>query len=184
MDHHLPYLLPGDDYLQRLIAAARRGVEVQILTNSLASTDVVLVHGAYRKYRKPLLEAGIQLYEMSSDLKYKLDNWSGESKSLLHAKAYIVDGQWLYVGSFNLDHRSILLNTELGLVIHSPQLATAIAENFSANVRSNAYTLELHGDKILWRRGDGSMLGRDPGASLLQRIGSLLSSWLPIEQLL
>ncbi|WP_323845427.1 phospholipase D family protein [Microbulbifer magnicolonia] len=179
-----PYLLPGDEYLQQLIAAANRGVEVQILTNSLASTDVVLVHGAYRKYRQPLLEAGIQLYELSSALKYKLDNWSGESKSLLHAKAFVVDGQWLYVGSFNLDPRSILLNTELGLIIDSPQLATEIAGNFTDNVRNNAYRLELSGNRITWHRADGRSVDREPDASLLQRVGSRLSSWLPIEHLL
>lgn len=179
-----PYLLPGSDYLQQLVDAAGRGVEVHILTNSLASTDVVLAHGAYRKYRRPLLEAGIHLYELSSALKYKLDNWNGESKSLLHAKLFIVDGRWLYVGSFNLDHRSILLNTELGLVIESPQLATEVAQNFTGNVRNNAYKLELREGGIIWHRADGRTFRRDPGASWLQRIGSHLSSWLPIEQLL
>ncbi|SEA45222.1 phospholipase D-like domain-containing protein [Microbulbifer marinus] len=179
-----PYLLPGDEYLQPLINAAQRGVDVHILTNSLASTDVVLVHGAYRKYRKPLLEAGIHLYELSSELKYKLDNWNGVSKSLLHAKAFVVDGEWLYVGSFNLDPRSILLNTELGAIINSPQLASKIAKNFTANVRNNAYQLRLDKGEIVWHWADGSRLSREPGASFWQRVGSRLSSWLPIEHLL
>lgn len=179
-----PYLYPGDEVLRQLAGAARRGVEIHILTNSLASTEIVLTHGAYRKYRRPLLKAGVHLYEMSSELKYKLDNWSGESRSLLHAKAYVVDGHWLYVGSFNLNHRSILLNTELGLLVDSPQLAGAVARNFVENVRDNAYTLELRGNRILWRRADGAVSHRDPDAGWLRRLGSRLSSWLPIESLL
>lgn len=179
-----PYVLPGEHYLQQLMDAARRGVQVHILTNSLASTEVLLVHGAYRKYRRPLLRAGIHLHELSSELNYKLDNWSGKSRSLLHAKAFVIDRERLYVGSFNLDNRSILLNTELGLVIESPQLAGEVAENFIRNVGGNAYRLELRGEKILWHRADGKILSTDPGTSWLQRVGSIVSGWLPIEPLL
>lgn len=179
-----PYVLPGEEYLQRLLAAARRGVEIHILTNSLASTDVALMHGAYRKYRKPLLAAGVHLYELASDLKYKLDNWNGESRSLLHAKLFAIDGKHLYVGSFNLDPRSVLLNTELGLLVDSPQLTAAVADNFIRNVRRNAHTLELHGNRLRWRAPSGQLYRRDPGASWLQRLGSRLSSWLPLESLL
>ncbi|WKT59847.1 phospholipase D family protein [Microbulbifer thermotolerans] len=179
-----PYLLPGEHYLQQLIAAAERGVEVYILTNSLASSDVIFVHGAYRKYRRPLLEAGVHLYELSSALKYKLDSWHGESRSLLHAKLFAVDGQWLYVGSFNLDQRSILLNTELGLMIKSPQLTEMVSKNLIANVHKNAYQLLLRNNRIVWRRSDGAELHREPDTNWLQRMGSRLSGWLPLESLL
>ena len=179
-----PYLLPGPEYLEALVAAAQRGVEILVLTNSLASTDVLLVHGAYRKYREPLLRAGIQLYEMSSELHYKLDNWNGDSKSLLHAKIFVMDRQTLYVGSFNLDRRSILLNTELGLMIHSPQLAAKVADNFSANVQHNAYRLEWQEGNIVWYGADDKRYKREPDTSWLQRLGSRLSAWLPLEHLL
>lgn len=179
-----PYVLPGPYYLGQLIAAAQRGVEVHILTASLSSSDMVLVHGAYRKYRKPLLEAGIHLYEMSNARKYKLDNWREGSRSLLHAKAFAVDKQTLYVGSLNLDPRSIYLNTELGLLIESPQLTGKVAENFIENIPHHAYRLELRNGSIYWHREDGEVLTRDPGASLLQRLGSRIGSWLPIEHLL
>ncbi|MCW8125718.1 phospholipase D family protein [Microbulbifer halophilus] len=179
-----PYMLPGEHYLQQLIDAAQSGVEVHILTNSLASSDVLLVHGAYRKYRRPLLRAGIHLYELSSELKYKQDNWNGESRSLLHAKAFVVDRNTLYVGSFNLDNRSILLNTELGLLIDSPQLAGEVAENFIRNVGDNAWRLELRGEQIVWHRADGKRHSTDPGTSWWQRLGSVVSGWLPIEPLL
>jgi|GEM_PF-2128785 len=101
-----------------------------------------------------------------------------------HAKAFVVDGQKIYVGSFNLDHRSIGLNTELGLMIESPQLAGAVAGNFIDNVRNNAYRLELRSGGMVWHRADGRTFTCDPGASWLQRVGSRLSNWLPIEHLL
>lgn len=179
-----PYFLPGENYLRALLAAARRGVEIHILTNSLASTDVTLVHGAYRKYREPLLRAGVHLYELSSRLKYKQDNWNGDSRSLLHAKAFIIDKREIYVGSFNLDHRSMLLNTELGLLINSPQLAAEVTDNFIHNVRHNAYTLRLNGNRVEWQRADGALLHREPDATPWQRLGSIVSSWLPLEPLL
>jgi len=179
-----PYFLPGETYLQALLAAAQRGVAVYILTNSLASNDVVLVHGAYRKYRRPLLSAGVHLYELSSQLKYKQDNWNGDSRSLLHAKAFVIDGRELYVGSFNLDRRSLLLNTELGLLIESPQLAGQVADNFIHNVGNNAYSLALRGGKLVWLGPDGRARHGDPDTLVWQRLGSLLSSWLPLEPLL
>lgn len=179
-----PYVLPGEDYLRRLQEAAARGVEIHILTNSLASTDVVLVHGAYRKYREPLLAAGIHLYELPSNLDYRLDNWEPGSKSLLHAKMLVIDRHSLYVGSFNLDNRSFQLNTELGLLIHSPRLAGKVSTNFLDNIGDNTYRLELHQGSIRWRGRNGEIHTREPGASLLQRIGSVISGWLPIEHLL
>ncbi|WP_346837463.1 phospholipase D family protein [Microbulbifer sp. SAOS-129_SWC] len=179
-----PYFLPGEHYLQLLLAAARRGVQVYILTNSLASTDVTLVHGAYRKYRRPLLAAGVHLYELSSRLKYKLDNWNGDSRSLLHAKAFVIDGRELYVGSFNLDRRSILLNTELGLLIESPRLAGEIADNFIHNVGGNAYRLQLQRGELVWLDPRGPPYRQEPNARWWQRLGSQVSSWLPLEPLL
>lgn len=179
-----PYLLPDDAFLDALLAAARRGVRVQILTNSLSSVDLVLVYGAYRKYREPLLRAGIQLYEFSGDLNYKLDNWRGTSRSLLHAKLVVVDRQALYVGSFNLDHRAIRHNTELGLVLHSGRLAREFTDNFSRNVRNNAYELWLEEGELRWRNGSGKTYRRPPETSLLRRWGARVSGWLPLEHLL
>ena len=179
-----PYFLPGDYYLQKIIAAATRGVEVYILTNSLASSDLSLMHGHYLRYRRPLLKAGVHLYEMSSQLTYKLDNWNGTSRSLLHAKVFVIDRERAYVGSFNLDHRSIKLNTELGAMIHSKRLAGEFSQNFTANVADNAYEVRLRDGKLEWLRADGKITSEEPDASLLQKIGAFFSSWLPIEHLL
>ncbi|SDJ94433.1 phospholipase D-like domain-containing protein [Microbulbifer yueqingensis] len=179
-----PYLLPDAAYLDALLAAARRGVRVQILTNSLSSADVALVYGAYRKYRRPLLRAGIQLYELSGKLNYKLDNWRGTSRSLLHAKLLVVDRRALYVGSFNLDHRSVLHNTELGLLLQSGRLAQEFTDNFSRNVRDNAYELFLDQGQVRWRDGSGRIYDHSPETSLLQRWVARVSGWLPLEHLL
>lgn len=179
-----PYFLPGDYYLQKIIAATARGVEVHILTNSLASSDLSLMHGPYMKYRRPLLEAGVHLHEMSSQLTYKLDNWNGTSRSLLHAKVFVIDQQRVYVGSFNLDHRSIKLNTELGAMIYSERLAREFSRNYTANVADNAYRVRLRNGKLEWLGADGKVVTTEPDASLLQKMGAFFSSWLPIEHLL
>ncbi|WP_237067078.1 phospholipase D-like domain-containing protein [Microbulbifer guangxiensis] len=179
-----PYVLPGPYYFEALLAAAARGVEIHLLTNSLASTDLVLVHGPYRKYREPMLRAGIHLYEMSGSLDFDNNHWHEDSRSLLHAKLFAVDDRLIYAGSFNFDQRSLYLNTELGLLIDVPGLAGKVTKNFTANIRQNAYTLALRDGILLWQGPDGVTHERDPGASALQRVGSKLSSWLPIEHLL
>ncbi|KUJ83496.1 MULTISPECIES: phosphatidylserine/phosphatidylglycerophosphate/cardiolipin synthase family protein [Microbulbifer] len=187
-DHRLiiisPYMLPGQYYFQALLEAAKRGVEIHLLTNSLASSDLVLVHGPYHKYRIPMLRAGIHLYEMSATLDFENNHWHEDSRSLLHAKLFAMDERLIYAGSFNLDQRSLYLNTELGLLLDSPELAEKITNNFVANIKDNAFALSLHEGALVWTAPDGSILHRDPGASSLQRLGARLSSWLPIEHLL
>lgn len=179
-----PYMLPGPYYFEALLAAAARGVEIHLLTNSLGSSDLVLVHGPYHKYRLPMLRAGIRLYEMSGSLDFDNNHWHEDSRSLLHAKLFAVDEHIVYAGSFNFDQRSLYLNTELGLLLDSPSLAGKITENFIANIQANALTLNLREGRIVWQDSTGQIFHRDPGATALQRLGSKLSSWLPIEHLL
>lgn len=125
-----PYFVPrrkGVELLSRLVA---RGVHVSVLTNSLASTDVVPVHAGYAPYRIPLLEAGVQLYEFKPVRGKRRTLLGGASRASLHAKAYVIDRRDVIIGSFNLDPRSVWLNTELVLVIHSPQIAGRLAQMF------------------------------------------------------
>ena len=114
------------------MADAARGVEVRILTNSLASTDVGAVHAGYRRYRRTLVEGGVQVYEVqpSSDFTDALydEGLFGSKNASLHAKTFISDRRYLFVGSMNLDPRSVQLNTELGFVIDSPELAEGLIE--------------------------------------------------------
>lgn len=141
-----PYFVPRDSVVELARSLLQRGVRVAILTNSLAATDAPAVQAGYAPYREPLLQAGAQLYEFKSTAR----NGRGpagiagsRSRSSLHAKAYVIDRETLVIGSMNLDPRSVHLNTELALFIHSPALARqqarlferAIAPEFSYQLR-------------------------------------------------
>jgi putative cardiolipin synthase len=134
-----PYFVPGAEGTTALEALAKAGVKVRILTNSLAASDVKAVHAGYAKRRQDLLRSGVQLYELkptaakSSD---EIEVWFGASSSAaLHAKTFAVDRSRIFVGSFNFDQRSALLNTEMGLVIESPVLVQRLAAFFDARCR-------------------------------------------------
>ncbi len=120
-----PYFVPGPTGLKDLSAEAKRGVDVTVVTNSLASTDEPLVHVGYTHYRKAMLEAGIHIRELSPSLvakRAKLGEFH-ESLGALHAKIAVVDRRRLFIGSMNLDERSAFENTEMGLIIDSAELA-------------------------------------------------------------
>ncbi|MFJ2995359.1 phospholipase D family protein [Pandoraea sp. NPDC087047] len=131
-----PYFVPLDGGVRFLSALAARGVKVRVLTNSLAATDVVPVHAGYARYRPALLQAGIELYEFKpirtndGESTSRRVTFGGSSRASLHGKAYIIDRRDVVLGSFNLDPRSVRLNTELALVIHSPEFAERMAGIF------------------------------------------------------
>jgi len=188
-----PYFVPGEQGTAELAAMARRGVKVQILTNSLESTDVVPVHAGYAKRRKALLEAGVTLYEAKRESSEPtqtrgVGGSKGSSGSSLHAKTFAIDDTQVFVGSFNFDPRSARLNTEMGFVIDSPPLAARIAEGFAMRIPERTYQVRLASDGSLeWvERIDGKEVVRkdEPGATLMRRIGISILSWLPIEWLL
>ena len=189
-----PYFVPGKLGVQLFSDMEKRGVEVKILTNSLEANDVALVHSGYAKYRKPLLEAGVQLFEMrkssSKEEKSRIHSGFslGSSAASLHAKTFSVDGTKMFVGSFNFDPRSNNLNTELGFLIASPELAMLLESGFEENVKHVAYELLLteEGD-LEWLEYNGETIRRysqDPNTGLAQRAMVFFLSLLPIEPLL
>jgi putative cardiolipin synthase len=154
-----PYFVPDQDVADALCAKARSRIPVRILTNSLASNDVVAVHAGYRKYRRYLLECGVELFEFNEHLRTeqrKSFSWlENLEKSSLHAKTMIFDREKMFVGSFNLDQRSLYLNTEIGLVFEQPEIAARAAESFVDNIRSAAFEVRLVGEpgekqSLLW----------------------------------
>ncbi len=187
-----PYFVPTAAGVQALAAMRKRGVAVQILTNAYEATDVPLVHAGYAKRRKPLLKSGVALYEMQSTATGGKDpvarlNPLGSSGSSLHAKTFAVDGERAFVGSFNFDPRSALLNTELGFLIDSPVLAKRIESAFETQVPKRSYTLALSDSgKVVWRDfADPPVVHKvEPGSSWWSRAGLTALSWLPIEWLL
>jgi putative cardiolipin synthase len=186
-----PYFVPTETGVNDLAAMRKRGVTVRVLTNALEATDVAAVHAGYARRRKPLLRAGVALYEMrrvTTGLTKRPGSFGGSSGTSLHAKTFAVDDTRVFIGSFNFDPRSARLNTELGFVIHSPELAQRIAAAFERAVPLNAYELRLTpGGDLYWiENRDGGEIRHDtePGTSLWQRVAVRLLSLLPIEWML
>ena len=185
------YFVPAEAGTHALRALAERGVEVQVLTNSLQATDVLPVHAGYAKRRRALLQAGIVLFEMkrlSSESSSPDVGIAGSSASSLHAKTFSVDGERVFIGSYNFDPRSARLNTEMGFLIESPELAERLAEVFEQKVPHRAYQVRLDksGDpEWLEHRGDGVVVHDvEPGTSRWQRAAVRFIALLPVEWLL
>ena len=187
------YLVPGKTGTAALVRYPRDGVRLRVVTNSLAATDVAAVHAGYARRRIELLRAGVQLFELKPDAgaaRARRDrDWRWpDSAASLHGKTFAIDRERAFVGSFNLDPRSLRLNTEMGLVIDSPALARSIAEGLDQRLPSEAYALRLgEDDDLQWieQTPAGEVVHREePQAGLWRRLLVLLLSWLPIEWLL
>ncbi|MGP4845026.1 phospholipase D family protein [Marinobacter sp. 1Y8] len=188
-----PYFVPTDSGVKALSALAAEGVRIRVLTNSLSATDVAAVHAGYAKHRKTLLKAGIQLFELKDTVEDTNTpdpvGTFGHSASSLHAKTFAADGGRVFVGSFNFDPRSMLLNTELGFVIDSSTLAQDIATGFDQKVPLQAYEVRLSDDDdIYWiaRQADGSetRFDTEPDSSFWRRSAVSIISIFPIDSLL
>jgi putative cardiolipin synthase len=181
-----PYFVPGRGGTNRLTALAARGVEVKILTNSLAATDVAAVHGAYAHYRRPLLQAGVALHELRPTGRRERLSFRGKSHASLHTKAFTVDGTTGFVGSLNFDPRSTSLNTEMGLIFEAPELVAVMDRLFAEETAPDA-SYALHLDKeghLCWLGSAGEtrdVRRREPGASLMRRAIARVVGWLPLE---
>jgi len=154
------------------------------VTNSLAATDVVAVHGGYMKYRRPLLRAGIALHELKpgpdDDRPSLLGSRGGAA---LHTKALVVDGHLAFVGSFNLDPRSAVLNTEMGAFVRNPAVAREVArEQARLTDPAVSWKLALRDGRVIWLDRGGGVLHREPGASWRRIVVAWLARVLPVEE--
>lgn len=193
-----PYFVPGKDGAQGLDALCKRGVRVRVLTNALAATDVAPVHAGYKKYRVELLRSGVMLYELKPsavtlERKASKDDEQhrigGSSSAALHAKTFGVDRRRIFVGSFNVDPRSVRLNTEMGAVMDSPVLAQRLSEALDKRIPDEAYQVRLAADgrNLEWveRTAEGEKIyTNEPQTGLLRRMWVGFLSILPIEGLL
>ncbi len=188
-----PYFVPGRQGVENLRRLRERGVRVRILTNSLASTDVGAVHAGYAKYRRPLLKAGIELYEIDKTLtrqqRRAKKGSSGSSKASLHAKSFLIDREKMFIGSLNLDPRSVVENTEVGMMIESADIAERMSGWFDHIALNNAFRLELEpnsqgDDAIVWYRtldGVTKSYTTEPNTGFWRRFGIGFMRLLPIE---
>jgi putative cardiolipin synthase len=151
-----PYFVPGESGVAYLGALAARGVQVRLLTNSLAGTDVVAAYAGYARYRRALLEAAVELHELravgaSEAAQARLEATLGAKRAALHAKAFVVDDRYVFVGSMNLDPRSRVLNTECGLLIDSSEVARELQAWLAPLLDPRAsYALALEHDAVQW----------------------------------
>jgi cardiolipin synthase C len=143
-----PYFIPSGFGMRTLTEARQRGIQVLVLTNSLGSTDEALAHAAYSLYRPELLRMGVELYELGPMLAPAAGGFGrfGQSIARLHAKLAVVDRRWLLVGSVNLDSRSALFNTELGVAIDCPPVAIAALRVVAGDAFRSMYRLRLADD--------------------------------------
>ena len=182
-----PYFVPGADGAEGLVALARRGVNVSVVTNSLAANDVVAVHGGYVRYRKQLLEGGVHLFETRSQADAQAaSSVFGSSGASLHTKAVLIDGARGFVGSFNLDPRSANLNTEMGVLFDDPELGAALLEEYLHLVGADmSYWVFLDADgRTRWldrAASPPSVLDNEPDSTRRQRATANVVRWLPIE---
>jgi len=193
-----PYFVPGKEGVMVLTDLEKRGVRVRLLTNSLASTDVGAVHAGYAKYRKPLLQGGVEIFEFKPDAdtprRGKFAKLRGSSGASLHAKTSVFDREALFIGSPNLDPRSGKLNTELGILFESEPLAKGLADWFDENQAHIAYRVSLDRsqcknehrceERLQWTDEEGGrevIYLKDPETGVLTRFFVSLISLLPIE---
>jgi len=168
------YIIPGERMLEILRGATERGVRVRMLTNSLASNDVPAVTAKYKKYRKPLLEAGVELFEFRAHPEIQpgiIDTAPVVAKFAgLHTKMAVIDRETVYVGSLNLDPRSIHLNTEMGMIVSSPALAENVAVIAERDMEpSNSWQVHLdEKGKLYWVSTEGTVT-RQPAQNGWQR---------------
>jgi len=192
-----PYLVPSPDELETLNGLRGREVRVGIVTNSLNSTRDIIAQSGYAKIRIGLVKEGVALYEIRS----LLGNTRGSGETALvaryghyglHAKLLVFDRKRVFVGSMNFDQRSKHLNTEIGLIIDSPDLAQQTATRFENMVRpDNVYTLAWREANakvpahLVWdTREDGKDVEytREPAPSAWRRFDQSFLSWLPLDR--
>ncbi|MGJ7572890.1 phospholipase D family protein [Variovorax sp. RB2P76] len=159
-----PYLIPGAAGLEVMREIRRRNVKISVVTNSLAATDEPLVHTAYRRYRPDMLKLGADLYELSSSRTRRSVRLGlfGTSVGRLHAKSAVIDRRTLFVGSMNFDPRSESANTEIGLIIHSPEMAQQMLKLLDVLKQQGAYRLRFaegsNESRIEWTSDDAGKL--------------------------
>ena len=197
-----PYFVPGDELVEYFATLVNKGVKVTIITNSMASNDVGIVHAGYAKYRKALLKSGVELYEFKSDpsrvnKKKKGSGITGSSRASLHSKFIVIDRKQLFVGSMNLDPRSLHLNSELGVIIDNQEFSQTLVESIESKLSESSYRLRLVNDtneegqktgkSLRWEtleNGEVVTYDEEPNVGFFRRLGIWFMSLFISEELL
>lgn len=177
-----PYFVPRDTGTEALVSVAQSGRRVRILTNSLAANDVAAVHGGYAEYRERLLSGGVQLWELKPTPGAQTrSSFFGSSGASLHTKGLAVDGETIFVGSYNLDPRSTSLNCEQGVLVKSEVLAQQFMALFDLQASgARAWQVSLVDGDLAWTDGKQTY-DQEPEASGGRKFQAWVAGWLPIE---
>jgi putative cardiolipin synthase len=199
-----PYFVPGERMMRQFADLRQRGIRVRVLTNSLASNDAPAAHVGYARYRKALLEIGIEIYEMRAEQEGSFSSFgsaaiaggsiggstggsTGGSRASLHSKVVVMDDRLLVVGSMNLDLRSQLQNSEVAIVIRNRSISAEATRLIEPTLASGAYHVELENGQLVWRAPQGSPLKDsmvEPDASWgLKLMLKLIGPFAPDEML-
>ena len=182
-----PYLIPSREQIETIENAVRQGRRIQFLVPSMASNNHTMVHSHYKKYRKRLLQAGVELYEFrgnpSDQMRAMSDTAPIRSTFIsLHSKGFLLDDEWVLLGSLNVDPRSIHINTEHLIIIESPDLARQMHEDFTWMIDpANSWKVSLNEAGQLHWNSEAAVLTKQPARSLGQRISDFFYRLLPME---
>jgi len=186
------YLIPAQEGIDNVAEMTERGVRVRVLTNSLRSNNHTTVHAHYKKYRKPMIEAGVELHELRPDPEILERHKQGEkraagSRAGLHTKSFVVDRRLSMIGSYNMDPRSRIWNSEIGLLIDSELFAEKVLEVMETDLDpANSYrvTLDEKGNLVWTADGpDGpATWHKEPETTAWQRFTSRFLRWIPMEK--
>ena len=184
-----PYFVPRKGGIEGLVALEEKGIDVTVITNSLAANNQFTVHGGYAPSRKPLLEGGVKIYEVRPDADVAGTEFIDASgaTSTLHTKAFVVDEDELFIGSFNFDPRSANINTELGVIIYDPETALIYSELIDEALSSQTYEVFLDDKgKVRWRGhkdGEEIIYEKEPETTWGQRFMAGFARIIPKSQL-
>lgn len=202
-----PYFVPGERTMGQFADLRKRGVRVRVLTNSLASNDAPAAHVGYARYRKALLQMGVEIYEMRAEQEGTFRSFGssaisagsvggsggggsedgGSSRASLHSKVVVIDDRLLVVGSMNLDLRSQLQNSEVAVAIRNRDISAEGSRLIEPTMATGAYRVELDGDRLIWRAPQGSNIKdstSEPDTSaILRLVLTLLGPFAPEEML-
>ncbi len=177
-----PYFVPGKSGLLYWQQLASRDLRLVVVTNSLASNNHTAVHSGYSRYRKKIVDAGVELYEV------RVDSGEDPNEALtLHTKAFVLDRERVFIGSLNLDPRSIEINTEMGVIIESPELARIMAEAVDSHLPTRAWRVQRDAKgKLTWTsevNGETVVVGSEPQVGFGRKFSAFLLRIVPDSQL-
>ncbi|MEM1191720.1 MAG: phospholipase D family protein [Pseudomonadota bacterium] len=182
-----PYFVPTRELRDGLVRASENGIQVTVITNSLAANNQKTVHGGYAPARKPLLRAGVRLLEVRPDAVVSGSEFvdAGEARSTLHTKAYLVDRREVFIGSFNFDPRSMYINSEMGVIIRDPDLGAELISGLEEALPEAVWEVGLtHSNRLTWtglEEGQEQMISKEPMTSWWERLKAGFYRILPIR---